>query len=545
MNSLPLEIITGILEYLSPSSRRQMRLINRKWYFASLHPSLIKNELITYHEQFSDCQKIKNSDIDAVENLKNIITLSERKLFNLKLCSINPSNNLTNFQLLKNNLVSLYLWDIYCLTDIFFETILECHNLEILELKKIGTTSINVKTRKKLLKLKRLDFDQINLTDSDFTQIILCTPNIIDIGFKDCHILEWPQAIKRFYPNYFSSIFKYFNSNDIFTPKNIVNNLVTMKNLKNLRLNQCCYIFLQLSQKLTIVSLILNLVSKQSYNKILLKEVLSTHISLINLEVYSLPYSLLSAVSKLHNLKSIKIILLTNPNDYTLNSQKVVHLNNFFISLCNFHHLKVFTLIPSIDHSLFPQAVIPDKILIKLISLDCFIDDCLKLTQLGSNLTNLRIRNGDILTVGHLQLIFTHLTKLRFLWIDKCHTLNDSVIIKSSSTLGEKTCIISNLKGAELTLEVLRTVKLLDLRELCISNITILECIKLKKFDEFDKSCKLLGQNVPDLVQLSLEILQDEARTIRHSNYEYFNPLLKNELIKSYFKTLKNVNILC
>ncbi|XP_050520612.1 uncharacterized protein LOC126894025 isoform X4 [Daktulosphaira vitifoliae] len=341
MNSLPLEIITGILEYLSPSSRRQMRLINRKWYFASLHPSLIKNELITYHEQFSDCQKIKNSDIDAVENLKNIITLSERKLFNLKLCSINPSNNLTNFQLLKNNLVSLYLWDIYCLTDIFFETILECHNLEILELKKIGTTSIN--------------------------------------------------------------------------------------------------------------------------------------------------------------------------------------------------------------------AVIPDKILIKLISLDCFIDDCLKLTQLGSNLTNLRIRNGDILTVGHLQLIFTHLTKLRFLWIDKCHTLNDSVIIKSSSTLGEKTCIISNLKGlisltilgAELTLEVLRTVKLLDLRELCISNITILECIKLKKFDEFDKSCKLLGQNVPDLVQLSLEILQDEARTIRHSNYEYFNPLLKNELIKSYFKTLKNVNILC
>ncbi|XP_050520614.1 uncharacterized protein LOC126894025 isoform X5 [Daktulosphaira vitifoliae] len=291
MNSLPLEIITGILEYLSPSSRRQMRLINRKWYFASLHPSLIKNELITYHEQFSDCQKIKNSDIDAVENLKNIITLSERKLFNLKLCSINPSNNLTNFQLLKNNLVSLYLWDIYCLTDIFFETILECHNLEILELKKIG----------------------------------------------------------------------------------------------------------------------------------------------------------------------------------------------------------------------------------------------------------------------HLQLIFTHLTKLRFLWIDKCHTLNDSVIIKSSSTLGEKTCIISNLKGlisltilgAELTLEVLRTVKLLDLRELCISNITILECIKLKKFDEFDKSCKLLGQNVPDLVQLSLEILQDEARTIRHSNYEYFNPLLKNELIKSYFKTLKNVNILC
>ncbi|XP_050424086.1 uncharacterized protein LOC126835492 isoform X2 [Adelges cooleyi] len=525
-----------------------MALVNKTWYYASLHPSLLKKELLTYYEKTTEVkgQPTHSFTTHELELFINMVLQTRRRLLNLKFCSLICLKDLSIFEQLGDNIVSLYLWDLYCLTDDLLDAVVKCRNLETLELKNISSISITVKSREPLLKLKRLDFNQVNPSDREFNQIILCAPNLKDIGFSDCILIEWIQAIQRFYPNYRNNeITEEYNSDDIFTPKNIVKHLKNLKHLNILRLNQCCDRFLQLLNILTLESLTLDLVSIASSNYSYLEKSIATHISLISLEVINWPYALLPAITKLYNLKHLKLILA----DFIVDENDTNHVINFTKSLSNLKSLEKLTIVPFVDHPFFPKVNIPDTILVSLKSLDCYIDSGIKLSNLGHNLTYLRIRNGNILTTEQYKLIFKNLTKLRYLRIGYCRNMNDDIMLGESSQ--DQNCLISNLKGlvsltilgAKLSHTFLRSIKLQDLKHLNMNEMSVRDCIESKSFTEFDDTLKQLGFNVPALKNLQLGIRRDEYNLLGEQRVTIFESPSRVKIIKTYFRKLLNLLI--
>jgi len=117
-------------------------------------------------------------------------------------------------------------------------------------------------------------------------------------------------------------------------------------------------------------------------------------------------------------------------------------LKSLMESLKNLKYIRTLSLsnAQKVKNIEIPIPPFPECTLKSLTSLDCSLDSTLGALTFGKNLTNLRIRNGDILTAGDLQLLFRNLTNLKHLWIDNCSVLDDDVFVHLP---------ISNLKGIQ------------------------------------------------------------------------------------------------
>jgi hypothetical protein len=146
-------------------------------------------------------------------------------------------------------------------------------------------------------------------------------------------------------------------------------------------------------------------------------------------------------VSKLYNLRHLTISYTANNSNY-LDAGK--YFKSLVESLKNMKYIrtlsfnKAFDLIRHLELPIYPFLECTLK---SLTSLDCSLDSNLGVLKFGKHFTSLRIRNGDILKVEDLQLLFRNFTNLKHLWIDNCSVLNDEIFIKLP---------ISNLKGIKI-----------------------------------------------------------------------------------------------
>lgn len=424
--------------------RQNMALVNKTFYYASLHPQFLKNETFICNPLlFFDTEKKK-----SLIEFKQIIIRSKRELIHLKL--FEPIDH-TIFESIGYKIISLHLeyFDAK-LTDTFVNTIIRCCiNLKSLVLKNTVITWISIKPNKPLLKLYSITFDDVDMTDKKFNELMAYAPNLQDLGIKNCKILDWPQAIRRFYKNYNNpEIITDFNSDVVFTDVNIVNYLKTTKSINTLRLHQICHIFLQLPQHIQLKSLLLDGTNSMQYGTgkrfdlEKLKLILEEQTTLEQLDISCFPCCFLLTVAKLHKLKYLKINFTTINNSVCVNKQAC--LQGFVESLKDMKELRTLILVPWNNNNEFlhesPVLALPDCTLKSLTALNCKIQNGLEVMQLAKNLTRLKIPNGHILTTNELQLLFKNLVNLRYLKIQNCINLDDDILFHSP---------ISNLKGKE------------------------------------------------------------------------------------------------
>eukprot|EP00102_Acyrthosiphon_pisum_P019774 XP_016656984.1 PREDICTED: uncharacterized protein LOC107882707 isoform X2 [Acyrthosiphon pisum] len=151
-------------------------------------------------------------------------------------------------------------------------------------------------------------------------------------------------------------------------------------------------------------------------------------VSLQWLEINHLPARLLGAVSRLHDLRHLSLNL-------TISHDDVECLREFAESLRDMTRIRTLAVnrvvATSMDVGLdvaLQTFAIPKCAYESLTSLDCSLDGSLCVLRAGKRLTSLRIRNGDILSAGGLQLLFENLIGLRHLWIDNCFCLDDDIM---------------------------------------------------------------------------------------------------------------------
>jgi len=426
-----------------------MALINQTWYQASLHPTLIKNDLFFFNESIlfhPPYVPTKQELYSKFVEFKDILSNTKRSIVNLKYYEI-KLDCIYYIPLIDNlgdRIISLSITRMPFLKDAFLDSIINnCNNLNTLELEDVDISAITNKFRKPLLKLNSITFNRVAINDCKFNQIMQCAPNLKDIGFYNCQILEWPQAINRYYPNYRDSQGSInYNSDCVFTVVNILNYLKNCKFINSLRLNNNYSISLQLPKYIKLKTLIFDTLthfpSIPIDNNFILA--LGEHTSLEHLELHNFPCCLLSAVSKMHNLKRLKL-------DYTIdfnpNCKDDLYLQKFFESMENFKNIKELAIIPcgNTKKTSPSKKQIPDSILKSLTSLTCSIGNCMNIINFGGNLTTLQIHNCDILTSTDFQLLFSNLTNLMHVGIDDCCNVNDDVFLALN---------ISNVKGKEL-----------------------------------------------------------------------------------------------
>lgn len=451
------QVIERILDYLSFEDRRQMALINSKWLYASMHPMFLKREWLTYIEliprlDVPDYAANDNYNLQKYENFKKVLFTTSREIINLKLTLVAYENIFEN---LGSRLVSLNISIIQLLDDFLNSLSSCCDNLQTLVLENIKSVTITDTTRKPLTKLNSMTFCAIvGLSDHDFNIIISVAPNLQDIGFKNCNLVDCRQIINRFYPTNENEILQNYSSNHLFTRLSVVNYLSTANYLKSLRLHEGSGVFLYLPDHIKLNCLILELsfsekfIEKQiDYEKLSL--ILSKQSSLVSLKLNGFSYRLLSTVSKLHNLQHLKVYYTENR---AIESDIKKVFETFNQSLKHMKYIKTLTIIPAIEKYL-PSPFgcykfdIPDCVLSSLNSLECYIKNSHKIGILGINLNTLHIQNGDILTASDYGSIFKNLTKLKNLWIDNCCQLSDDILLDSTTSLNGQTSSICNLKG--------------------------------------------------------------------------------------------------
>lgn len=425
--------------------RKQIALVNKTFYYASLHPQFLKNEKLTCKPLFF----VEHDPvIDYINDFKQILIRTKRELINLKIVA-EPIDH-TIFESVGHKIISLCLEHFGTkLTDTFVDTIIRCCiNLKSLELKDTVIKWISIKPNKPLLKLFSIKFDEVDMSDKNFNELMAYAPNLQDLSFTNCKILVWPQAIRRFYKNYNNfEILTNFNSDDVFTDVNIINYLKTTKCIKTLRLQQICHIFLELPKHIQLNSLILDCANSMYFAKEKpidldkLKLILEKHTTLQQLDISCFPCCLLLTVAKLHKLKYLKVNFTTNNNSVCINKQAC--LQGFVELLKDMKELRTLILVPW-NNIESPSLALPDYTLRSLTSLNCKIQNGLKVMELAKNLTRLQIPNGDILTTNDLQLLFKNLNSLRYLKIHNCIKLDDDILLHSP---------ISNLKGKEILLK--------------------------------------------------------------------------------------------
>jgi len=416
-----------------------MALINTAWNHASLHPVLLKSEILIYSEEN---QKF-NFSLLNYDDFKQTLLKSKREFINLKLCGLKTShlNDISIFFNLGMHIKSLYLSDLRILTDHFLDSITSyCYNLKSLSFQKIAELSFSDISRTPLFHLNSIHFNNMTLNDKNFNIIIKCAPNLNDLSFKLCPILNGLENIALFYPNYRNNeISTNFNSNYVFTDVNIVQYLKTAKHINSLQLEQCSHIFFKLPKHIKLKCLILEGTNSIYTQEETLKNnilTLTEHNTLEKLHLICFPCcSLSQAISKLHNL-----IHLTVRFSSSAHTPCKSCLQTFVDKLSLMKHIRTLTIRHWLDDDLEVSQIylIPDCVLKSLTALKCSINNSLQLINFGKNLTRLHIYNGQILSDNDFQLIFKNLTNLRHLLMEHCIQLNDDVLLCSP---------VSNLKG--------------------------------------------------------------------------------------------------
>jgi len=417
--------------------RRELARVNKVFYHASSHPVFLRKELLNYEPY--------EFNLNNFNDFKNMLFKSRRQLLCLKFVNLTCIDDLTIFTNLGNYIISLHFIDLALLNDSFLDAITQCcSNLETLELINVMNLILTDYDHKPILKLCSITLNGIDISDREFNLILKLAPNLKNLSILDCNLIGEYPVIKRFYPHISNIDCSYtkYNSNDIFSEHNIIHHLNNFVRLNSLRFNESCNVFCQIQPiQLEIKSLSLNLketIYSHSIDYEKLKLVLGQYVFLEQLEIYNLPTDLLSVVSKLYNLKHLTISYTANYSN-VFDSEK--YLKSFVESLKNLKYIRTLSFNRAVDlnnrHNL-PIYPFLECTLKSLTSLDCSLDSNLGVLKFAKNLTNLQIRNGGILEVEDLQLLFRNFTNLKHLWIDDCSVLNDEIFIKLS---------ISNLKG--------------------------------------------------------------------------------------------------
>ncbi|XP_025422356.1 uncharacterized protein LOC112692050 isoform X2 [Sipha flava] len=483
-----------------------MALVNTKWYYASIHPEFARNEVFGYNENAEKLDLTLGddglpSDLPIFNEFKSMLLNSKRKFFNLTFDgSLYVYRVFPIFKNLADYIVSVHINNLARHTDMLLDAILDCDKLEQLEFKGVGDLTYGNTTRQQILSLKRIYFEGANLTDFCFNNIMRCAPNLEELGFENCNILIWHQAIRRFYPNYKDSKKKQtFNSLDIFSYVNIVNYLETAKNIKTLRLGNNYHIFLNLPIHIKLVSLELNfknLCFTRDYAKV--GDKLSTMSTLEYLDLIHFPCCVLaSCVPKLCNLKRLNA-------HYFLCGYQDECFSKVLNSLKNKKNLKELMMV-SLEDSV--PLEIPDCTLEKLTTY-IGLTNVFKITRMSQNLTRLKILNGDILTACDYKLIFKNLIGLQKLIIDHCFQLDDNVFsdlpinnLKALNTL--------HLFHTKLTYQCFKYINNKELRKVWITDVSIEKCIELNDMSDFKNVLKAFSGFVPELTTLNIDILKE------------------------------------
>lgn len=396
-----------------------MGLVNKTFYHASLDPILLNKEIFHYRDpaihplentKYYMCihsyvrESIEDNDVQIkLDDFKEMILNSNRKLFNLRISGLRLQsiNDTTIIENLGNRIVSLYLIDVFCLTNVFVNSITSyCNNLKTLRLEIIHSTSIDVDTCKPLVHLNSLIFKNCYMSDDQFNKIMLCAPNITHFGVL--------------YSQRFGSYESYTNQK--ITTKAVAIYLKNTTNIINLE-SSSYTLLLNLPKNIKLKSLIVvELEREEKLNipdiqKLIL--ILSKQTTLEHLKMKNLPCCLLVAVSKLYNIKHLH--LKVNSSDCSTDK---LCLQNFFDSFKNMKYLKTLTIVPTFY--MVGLNIIPDCILKSLTTLDCIMDNCLNMVNLSTNLTKLTIRKYrlyDNLSTKRFKLLTENLNNLTHLTI--------------------------------------------------------------------------------------------------------------------------------
>lgn len=435
------------MKYMSFDDRSQMALVNTKCYSATLHPTLNRKNLFNYdrtkHNRLTGTPyQVILYDAQQFNHFKSVLLKTPKKILNVRVIDIEHRqlDDIILVDNISNRIVSLHLENIDSFIDSHLDTITnKCYNLEELILKKLKYVDITMKSRKQLLNLRSLTLDYLDISDSDFNIIIQLVPNLTDLNLGDCKLLNWPQAIRRFYPTYRDvNSLPVFDSPNVFTTCNVVKFLNSAKQLTNLRLELCGYVFFQLSSHVELKSLILNkfMLSLPSSSPNYFEGVnskLSQHISLEKLEIDAIVCCSLEAVSNLHNLKHLKLMVTEKFCDHK------TCIFKFFISLVKMKKLKTLHFDKVKDIMTDPSfVVLSNNTISNLTSLrlvNCFAEYNQNVLKFGVNLTSLELLylNGK-----EYQLLIKNLPRLRHLTIQNCMDLEDNDLMTSP---------VSNLKG--------------------------------------------------------------------------------------------------
>lgn len=414
-----LQVITHILRYVSFTDRKRARMVDTKWYYASLAPEFVLNELIVIN-----CDVQEQYVPDFMTTVNHVLKNSKRMILNLKMSGFFTFFNAEFVdESIYKNVKELYLDDIEIMTDSFIRMIAVCCNLEVLNLKDILQWPIFVPAHfnfEPLRRLKTISFNLRYFPSELFHFLLSLASNLFTLD------LNFP--IQRFEPPGFKSI----------TQKDIVLYLVETKSVRHLKINKSCHFLSKVPKNLQLKGFS---VKFHVYSRALnhFTALLNEHTFLEQLEVHMLPCCLLFSISRLIYLKQLDLTYFPNPECPSVCFKEC--LQKFCDSLNDMTDLKQLSLLPAKQLTIAYYGVlptIPQCTLDSLQSLDFYTNTNKEIIRLGKNLTKLRIRNGDLLTVSDFKLLFENHTNLKDLWIDNCCKLNDDVLLKSG---------IFNIKG--------------------------------------------------------------------------------------------------
>ncbi|CAI6365274.1 unnamed protein product [Macrosiphum euphorbiae] len=540
MDTLPSEIITRILEYLPFDDRRELARVNKLFYHASCHPVFLRKELLNY-ESYYDASR---NSFNAFENM---LLQSRRKLLCLKFFHTAYIEEFTIFTNLGNRIISLSLNNFDSLNDLFLDAITQCcSNLEKLELINVLNFHLTDNDRKPILKLCSITLDRVRLFDREFNLIMKLAPNLKDLSILGCNLIGSSAIIKRFYPhnsNHIDCSFSKYNSNHIFSEDNIVHHLNNFVRLNSLKLNCGVSIFYRIQPiQLEIKSLSLNF-DQTIYSDFIdykkLNLVLNQYVFLEQLKIISLPICMLSIISNLYNLRHLTLSYSAHESNYSVSGD---YIKSFVESLKNLKYLRTLSFnrgFDLINHLELPIYPFLECTLKSLTSLDCSLDSNLEVLKFGTNLTNLRIRNGGILKVEDLQLLFRNFTYLKHLWIENCSVLNDEIFIKLPIS-NLKELITLKIIPSNISHRCLQHITNSRLKVLTLTNMSLEPCSTQAELNEFKHSVEMLSRAVPKLTELNIGPHSMSMKTIGESLdvTNYYKNSFKASLT-TYFKWLK------
>lgn len=381
---------------------------------------LISDEVIVINGQYMG----ENVDIVDFKNTAvELINKSNRKVLNLKFLNFHTFFEGTFItETMGRYVTSLNFENINFMTDTFIDIIIKCHKLKALYLTNIVRwLFFNMPDIIPIYKynITRMDISLELFPVEIFRSLLLYAPNIDTILFKF----------------YISPIQD--PTNMFVTKSNILQFLETTTSLKHLKLGNNCHIFKDLPKTLKLNSLCLSyLNNRRDINQF--RILIDEYRMLEKLRVYYLPCcQLLNSIANLINLQELYVTFYSNHMcKFCTNKECLKSFCDSLTALKNLKRLKFLSTDIIDTYESIPS--IPEAILKPLQSLDCYMHINRNILYVCQNLTRLRIRNGDFLTIDDYKVLFQNLRNLRDLWIDNCYALTDEVLLDAG---------ISNLKS--------------------------------------------------------------------------------------------------